>query len=73
MKTLFHDIAFNISLSGIEDKTASVASSMQLAYLRDAEMGDWDSMIGGMIDVSMGLRSRQEMKGLRHRRKQRET
>lgn len=37
---------------GIDDKTASVSRSMQMTYLPDAEMGDWDSMIGGMIDLS---------------------
>lgn len=37
---------------GIEDKTASISNSMRMTYLPDATMGDWDSMIGGMIDMS---------------------
>ena len=38
--------------AGIPDKTGSVSTSMQLGYMPNAEMGDWDSMVGGMVDVS---------------------
>lgn len=37
---------------GLEDKNGAVRNSMKVAYLPNAVMGDWNSMVGGLIDMS---------------------
>ncbi|XP_066974676.1 juvenile hormone esterase-like [Macrobrachium rosenbergii] len=37
---------------GLDDVNSAVANSMRVAYFPNAEMGNWDSMIGGMIDMT---------------------
>lgn len=36
----------------LEDKNGAVGNSMKLIYFPNAIMGDWNSMVGGLIDVS---------------------
>ncbi|XP_069938408.1 juvenile hormone esterase-like isoform X4 [Cherax quadricarinatus] len=40
-----------ISAFGIDDKNGAITDTMQVAYLPYATMGDWDTMVGGMIDM----------------------
>nr|XP_027227890.1 carboxylesterase 4A-like [Penaeus vannamei] len=36
---------------GIEDRTGSVTNAMTLSFLPNAEMGNWYSMVGGLVDM----------------------
>ncbi|XP_063595061.1 juvenile hormone esterase-like [Penaeus indicus] len=40
-----------IQAFGIEDRTGSVTNAMTLSFLPNAEMGNWYSMVGGLVDM----------------------
>ncbi|XP_042203071.1 esterase FE4-like [Homarus americanus] len=40
-----------INAFGIDDKNGAVTNTMQVGYFPNAIMGEWDTMVGGMIDM----------------------
>jgi len=41
-----------INAFGIEDQTGSVTNSMRMTFLPHADMTDWFSMVGGLVDMT---------------------
>ncbi|XP_042860848.1 acetylcholinesterase-like [Penaeus japonicus] len=46
-----HMVGTLINAFGIEDRTGSVTNAMTLTFLPNAEMGNWYSMVGGLVDM----------------------
>lgn len=51
MRVLF--FKYFLSTTGIEDTTAAASNSFRLGFMpKDVQMGNWDDMVGGLVDVS---------------------
>ncbi|KAK4299472.1 hypothetical protein Pmani_028256 [Petrolisthes manimaculis] len=47
----FEIIPLILQAFGLSDKNGALANTMRQAYLPNAEMGDWYSMVGGLVDM----------------------
>ncbi|KAK7079165.1 hypothetical protein SK128_021597 [Halocaridina rubra] len=48
----YEAIATFLKAFGLDDQTGAIANTMRVAYLPHAKLGNWTSMVGGIIDMT---------------------